>query len=135
MKKRIVVAGVLAVLLVTAAYAQTGDVRSSLPDFFKLAQTGTPKDVQAALRKGAQVNAVLPRSYAQYMGKTPLMFAAQYNQDPEVIATLLKAGADAKAKDSEGKTAVDYAQDNDALIGTDAYRQLQEASQDDETGD
>jgi len=41
----------------------------------------------------------------------------------------LKAGADAKAKDKLGKTAFDYAQANEKLKGTDAYRQLQEASQ------
>jgi ankyrin repeat protein len=46
-----------------------------------------------------------------------------------VITTLLRAGADAKAKDNYGKTAFDYAQNNEKLKGTDAYRQLQEASQ------
>jgi ankyrin repeat protein len=56
------------------------------------------------------------------------MVAARYNQNPEVITTLLKAGADAKAKDSAGKTAFDYAKNNDRLEGTDAYSQLQEAS-------
>ena len=57
------------------------------------------------------------------------MFAARYNQSPEVIMTLLKAGADAKAKNRHGKTAFDYAQRNASLKDTDAYRQLQEASQ------
>ena len=56
------------------------------------------------------------------------MFAARYNQNPEVIITLLKAGADAKKKDNEGKTAFDYAQKNASLKGTDAYQRLQEAS-------
>ena len=51
------------------------------------------------------------------------------NPKPEVISTLLKAGADGKAKDSKGKTAFDYAQDNWSLKDTDAYRQLQKASQ------
>jgi ankyrin repeat protein len=62
-------------------------------------------------------------------GLTALMYAAETNQNPEVITTLLKSGADAKAKDNAGKTALDYAQDNENLKGTDAYRQLQEASQ------
>jgi len=61
-------------------------------------------------------------------GMTPLMDAAMNNHNPEVITTLLKAGADAKAKDSAGKTAFDYAQNNEKLKGTDAYRKLQEAS-------
>jgi hypothetical protein len=36
---------------------------------------------------------------------------------------------DAKAKDGRGKTAFDYAQGRAKLKDTDAYRQLQEASQ------
>jgi hypothetical protein len=35
--------------------------------------------------------------------------------------------ADGKAKDSYGKTAFDYAQDNEKLKGTDAYWKLNEA--------
>ena len=42
---------------------------------------------------------------------------------------LLKAGANAKAKDGKEKTAFDYAKANKMLKGTDALRQLQEASQ------
>ena len=56
------------------------------------------------------------------------MFAALYNPNPEVITTLLKAGAKAKAKDSKGKTAFDYAKANKKLKGTDALRQFKEAS-------
>jgi ankyrin repeat protein len=51
------------------------------------------------------------------------------NANPEVILALLNAGADAKLKDKEGMTALDYANSNYGLKGTDAYRQLQEASQ------
>ena len=46
------------------------------------------------------------------------MWAAGWNQHPEVIMTLLKAGADAKAKDKWGMTAFDYAQGNEKLKGT-----------------
>ena len=45
-----------------------------------------------------------------------------------MITTLLKAGADAKAKDNEGHTAFDYVQYNEKLKGTDAYQKLEEAS-------
>jgi hypothetical protein len=48
--------------------------------------------------------------------------------EPELITTLLNAGADAKAKSSVGKTAFNFAQYNLKLIGTDAYRKLQEGS-------
>jgi ankyrin repeat protein len=58
----------------------------------------------------------------------PLIWAAINNQNPEVITLLLKAGADAKVKDSQGMTAFFYAQLNKKLTGTDALKQLEEAS-------
>jgi ankyrin repeat protein len=126
-------------------------------DFFELVKTGTPQNVQAAIDKGEAPNArekdgTTPLMYAagynqnpqvittllearadinardRYNNMTPLMYAAWFNQNPEVITVLLKAGADAKAKSSAGKTAFDFAQYNLKLMGTDAYRQLQEAS-------
>jgi len=56
------------------------------------------------------------------------MHAARYNSNPEMTSPLLKAGADAKAKDSSGQTALDYAKNNYSLKGTDALKQLEEAS-------
>ena len=56
------------------------------------------------------------------------MNAAARNRNSEIIIVLLKAGADAKVKDNKGKTAFEYAQNNAKLKGTDAYRQLEEAS-------
>jgi ankyrin repeat protein len=78
--------------------------------------------IAALLKAGADVNVQIKD------GWTPLMIAAGKNQNPEVIMVLLGAGADAKAKNSEGKTAFDYAKNNAKLNGTDAFRQLQEAS-------
>ena len=40
------------------------------------------------------------------------MLAGRYNENPDVIIMLLKFGADAKAKDIEGKTAWDWAGGN-----------------------
>ena len=60
-------------------------------------------------------------------GATLLMWAAVENANPEVINTLLEAGGDARAKGSEGKTAFDYAEENEALRGTDAYWRLNAA--------
>jgi ankyrin repeat protein len=183
--RRIVVALVLAVLMATAAYAQTTLL-------FGVVQKGTPQDVQAAIDMGADVNA------RDKGGATPLIWAANVNPNPDVITTLLKAGADielrgtyegvtalwiaawsasnpevvttllkagadinsrdeannrtvliaaaegksnpeviiillkegldAKAKDKMGYTAFDYAQYNTNLKGTDALKQLEEAS-------
>jgi ankyrin repeat protein len=56
------------------------------------------------------------------------MWAAENNRNPEVIMVLLSGGADAKIKDSEGMTALDYAENNSRLKGTDAMKQLEEAS-------
>ena len=52
--------------------------------------------------------------------------AAYNNPNPEVLTVLLEAGADAKAKSNEGKTALDYARENEALKGTQALKLLEE---------
>ena len=62
-------------------------------------------------------------------GATPLMYATNGDNPEVMITAFLKAGADAKAKDSDGKTALDYAQANAKLKGTDALKKLEEASQ------
>ena len=148
MEKRIVVVVVAFLFAQASAYAQTTDLGVVIG--------GTPQDVQAAIDKGADVNArsgsetplilaawhnpnpdvitTLLRAGADINarnknGSTVLMAAAGFNQNPEVITTLLRAGADGKAKSNEGKTAFDYAQYNEKLKGTAALRQLQEASQ------
>ena len=96
MKRRVVVAVVFAVLLAASAHAQT-------TDFFVLVQTGTPQSVQDAITKGANIKA------QDGMGRTPFMVAAIHNQNPEVISTLLKAGADINARDSLDATCLIYA--------------------------
>ena len=53
------------------------------------------------LNAGAEVNAVNDD------GMTALMLLVQHG-DPSEIATILKAGADARMKDSKGRTALDY---------------------------
>ena len=133
------------------AYSQT-------KDFFELVKTGTPQDVQAAISKGADVNAKDTEGYTPLMwagasnpnaevittllkagadvnardsfyDRTALMYAALFSQIPgDVITTLLSAGEDAKVKDNTGKTAFDYAQVNWRLSGTDALKKLEEAS-------
>jgi hypothetical protein len=56
------------------------------------------------------------------------MFAAGNNTNPEVIMTLLKFGADAKAKDNSGSPVMACAKGNKNLINTEAFRILEEAS-------
>jgi ankyrin repeat protein len=92
-------------------------------DFFNLVSTGTPAQVVQAIQAGADLNA------RDEEGETPLMIACMRNPNTEVVSTLLKAGAEAKIKDNRGRTALDYAENNETLKGSDAYRMLQEASQ------
>jgi ankyrin repeat protein len=92
-------------------------------DFFDLVSKGTPSQVQAAIQAGADLG------QRDKDGATPLMIACRYNQNAEVVSVLLLAGADGKAKDNRGLEAIDYAADNAALKESDAYRQLQKASQ------
>ena len=122
---------------------------------FDLVKTGTPEQVQAAIKAGANVNDrdMFGRTLLMYAaeynenpavittllnagaklddrdknGMTPLMHAAWINMNPDVITTLLNAGANAKAKSNEGKTAFDYAQNNTKIKGTKAYWDLNNA--------
>ena len=86
------------------------------------AESSTPGVIELLIDAGADVN---PRS--TFYRATPLMWAAGFNPNPEVIALLLDAGADGRAKDREGKTAFDYAKENEALVGTDVYWRLHDA--------
>jgi len=61
-------------------------------------------------------------------GSSPLMIAARHNKNPEVITVLLKAGADVKAKNNDGKTALDCAKNNESIKGTQAMKELEEAT-------
>ncbi|MGA2612124.1 MAG: ankyrin repeat domain-containing protein [Spirochaetia bacterium] len=81
-----------------------------------------PEVITVLLAAGADINAM------DNYGRTPLMAAARDNRNPEVLTTLLKAGADGKVKNNTGKTAFDLAQNNRRLKGTDALKQLEEAT-------
>lgn len=67
---------------------------ATLPDSLEL--------VQLLVREGAVVDALSPN------GTTPLMMAAQYSSE-EVVAQLLKYGANPLVKNQRGWTAVDFA--------------------------
>ena len=55
---------------------------------------------------------------------TPLHVAAYHNRNPAIIIALLDAGADTNARSKFGLTPWDYAQNNDAILDTDAYWRL-----------
>src|SRR5208337_1198357 len=78
-------------------------VRKRTTDFFELVETGTPIQVQEAIKVGADIKA------RETDGRTPLLLAAEDNQNPEVIIVLLQAGADVNARDKDGQTPLMYA--------------------------
>lgn len=59
-----------------------------------------------------------------YNGKTPLMYAAQYSSSTKILKRLLQEGAITSIRSTEGKTAFDYAQENNMLSHDDIYWSL-----------
>ena len=96
MKRRIISWLMLATLV--ACLPSMGLAKMSDADFISLCKEGSPSEVQAAIKAGANVNA---RDEA---GWTPLQRAAFKNPNPKVITILLKAGADVNARDEDGLT-------------------------------
>ena len=80
-----------------------------------------PEVIKVLLDAGAEINV------RNIKGNTPLVIAAAYNRNPEVINLLLNKGADASWEDKDGKTAFDYAKDNEHIKGTDVYWRLNDA--------
>ena len=78
--------------------------------------------IRVLISEGADVNARNTNSL------TPLMIAAGGSSTPEIVQLLLEKGADALAKDEEGKKAIDHAQENEKLKGTPAYWKLHKKS-------
>lgn len=62
---------------------------------------------QILLNAGADVNET------NDAGCTPLMLAAKYSENANMVLTLLNADANLYAQDNDGRTAFDYAKDND----------------------
>lgn len=79
-----------------------------------------PEVINLFLKNGALINETDPT------GTTPLMYAALQN-NAAVVEALLKAGADAKLKNSDGKTAYELAEFNEKINRTPVYQALKDA--------
>ena len=77
--------------------------------FLELVTSGTVEEVRAAIRDGAYIDARTED------GAPALMYTAEHNENPEVIWALLDAGAKVKVRDIVGRTAFDYAHENDVI--------------------
>ena len=77
--------------------ATTGNAMSD-EDFLELCKSGTPEEVERAIRGGVNVNAADEDDW------TALHFAALNNDDPAVVEILLENGANIDARDNTGDT-------------------------------
>ncbi len=67
-------------------------------EFLTLCEKGTPEELAAAIREGANLGA------RDEYGKTPLMRAARFNPNPEMVKRLLEEGAEVDGANAEGFT-------------------------------
>jgi len=87
-------------LLVCLLFAGPAFAVISDYDFLELSARGSLEQVAGAINDGANVNA-----RDDFFGRTPLIYAAASNPDPEVVRALIKAGADVNARTEEGRSA------------------------------
>jgi uncharacterized protein len=116
---------VITTLLKAGARLEAKDIRYGIGGtalLWAAYNNSNPEVTSTLLKAGADINACTDD------GRTALIWAAQNNPNPLEITVLLKAGADATVKDKAGKTAYYYAHFNYILKGTDALKQLEEAS-------
>ena len=94
------------VLIATAATRKKVSKKSAY-DFFNTYANGSAQQVRDKLKKGANPNATYDGDviYDRVIGGdgwTPLIIAARYNEDPEVLSVLLEAGANVNATIRKG---------------------------------
>ena len=102
-----------------AAPAQPQLSAMSDNEFLTLCATGTPQQIAAAIKNGANVKA------ANSKGHTTLMMAAMHNTHSHVIGLLINSGADVNAKSKTGINALSYAEKNTHIRDSNAFTRLQ----------
>lgn len=114
--------GVISVLLSAGADINSRSKSGETALFYAAQFNPNPEMIAALLTAGAGLED------RDALGRTPLMAGALRNANPAVITALLKAGANAKAKSSDGKSVVNYAQENPSLPSqSDVFQALQAA--------
>ena len=97
MKKTLIVSLIACIILIGSSLVLGQE------DFIELVKTGSLEEVKRAIEAGANVNA------RDEIGMTPLMQAAWFNQNPEVIKVLLEAGAEINTRTENGMTPLFWA--------------------------
>ncbi len=99
---------VVEVLLELGADVNMADAWGYTPLLRAVMSTKNPAVITALIRGGANVAV-----HKKGSGETAVMLAVQCNENrADVVTELLKAHADVAAKDSKGRTALDYATEN-----------------------
>ena len=83
---------------------------------------GSPEMLELLAAAGVELDA------QDDAGRSALMWAAALSLTPDVVGTLLDLGAEASLANHAGETAWDLILDNEALLGTSAYRRLRSVS-------
>ena len=110
--------GVIQVLIDNGADIEVTDEAGWGALIWAVRSNPNPEILQTLIERGANVNA------PSRDGVTPLMHAAMSR--PASLQILLGNGADASIKDNFGSNALDFAERNEALRGTDVLNQLRE---------
>ena len=103
MMRAVIIGAAVFLLVCGAGFCCPAFAVMSDADFIELCRGGLSRQIDDAIKNGANVNA------RDGNGRTPLMYAAWNNVNPEVITTLIEAGADVNVANKNGDTPLMYA--------------------------
>ena|GEM_PF-2330880 len=96
------ITSLLILICISMLLTARAEAAMSVEEFFKLCREGTPQQIEAAIKQGANVNA---RDNYGWMPLKVVLWERERGIDKKgVLSVLIKAGADVNAKDKEGWT-------------------------------